>query len=43
MEPASSITHQHILSVIATTMKRKNDLRILDAGCGSLAYSLRLS
>jgi SAM-dependent methyltransferase len=35
MEPASSVTHQHILSVIVTTMKRKNDLRILDAGCGS--------
>src|SRR5882724_1585008 len=35
MEPASSITHLHILSVIATTMKRKSALRILDAGCGS--------
>jgi hypothetical protein len=32
MEPASTITYEHILSVIVTRMKRKNDLRVLDAG-----------
>jgi 2-polyprenyl-3-methyl-5-hydroxy-6-metoxy-1,4-benzoquinol methylase len=34
METASHITHQHLLSVIATLAREKKTLRILDAGAG---------